>query len=72
MELKNGVLQYSECSMYKLNYSDIAKSYRTLDDIALKQSTAEIVPCTKGWNYNRNIYKNTVVTEVSNIFYLMV
>ncbi|CAB3220385.1 unnamed protein product [Arctia plantaginis] len=63
MELKNGVLQYSECSMYNLNYSDIAKSYQTLDDIALIQSSSETIPCTKGWNYNRNIYKNTVVTE---------
>lgn len=48
--------------MYNLNYSEILKSY---PDIEIGDF-AEITPCTDGWMYDKNIYKNTVVTEVSH------
>ncbi|CAH0730021.1 unnamed protein product, partial [Brenthis ino] len=59
LELKNGELEYSQCSMYNLNYSELLKSY---PDIEIGDF-AEITPCTDGWMYDKNIYKNTVVTE---------
>lgn len=66
MELKNGRLEYSECTMYKLNYSDIAKNYRGIESglKSLKGSSAEIIPCTNGWVYEKSVYKSTVVSEV--------
>ncbi|KAI8425983.1 hypothetical protein MSG28_004967 [Choristoneura fumiferana] len=47
LEFKNDVLQYSECSMYDLNYSEVLKS-PTFD-----QSSARIVPC-KSWTFDRS------------------
>lgn len=67
MELKNGELKYSECTMYKLNYSKIAKTYESLDYFNLKETSPEIVPCISGWTYDKTVYKNTVVTEVGVI-----
>ncbi|XP_063363529.1 beta-alanine transporter [Cydia amplana] len=54
MELRNGVLQYSQCSMYELN-----SSLSQLPEPADRR----VVPCTHGWHYDRSVYKNTVVSE---------
>ncbi|XP_004931685.2 beta-alanine transporter [Bombyx mori] len=63
LELKNGVLQYSSCTMYNLNYSEIVKSYQNLVDAAANKAPADIIPCTQGWIYDKSIYKSTIVTE---------
>ncbi|XP_026327943.1 carcinine transporter isoform X2 [Hyposmocoma kahamanoa] len=62
-ELKNGVLQHSECSMFKLNYTDILKTYSSVEEAITKEVPAEIMPCRHGWTYEKNIYANTVVSE---------
>ena len=61
MELKNGELEYSQCNMYKLNYSEVMKSY---PESILDRDLTEVTPCTDGWMYEMDTYKNTVVTEV--------
>lgn len=61
MELKNGVLQYSQCKMYNLNYSDIAKNQNLGDAV---REGADVVPCKHGWTFDREIYESTVVSEV--------
>ncbi|KAL0822246.1 hypothetical protein ABMA28_004373 [Loxostege sticticalis] len=63
LELKNGNLQYSQCTMYNLNYTDILKNYQSLEEAIIKETPAEIVPCRNGWSYDKNVYKNTVVSE---------
>ncbi|XP_068618666.1 beta-alanine transporter-like [Battus philenor] len=59
MELKNGVLEYSECSMYDLNYTYIASNYPDIEEA----DRGDIIPCANGWYYEKDVYKNTVVTE---------
>lgn len=66
LELKNGNLQYSQCTMYNLNYTDILKNYQSLEEAIIKETPAEIVPCRNGWSYDKNVYKNTVVSEVTS------
>ncbi|XP_049874210.1 beta-alanine transporter-like [Pectinophora gossypiella] len=63
LELKNEALEYSECSMYNLNYSDLVKNYPNLEDALMREAPAEIVPCAHGWIYEKTIHPNTVVTE---------
>ncbi|XP_045450926.1 beta-alanine transporter-like [Melitaea cinxia] len=60
LELKNGVLEYSQCNMYNLNYSEIMKNY---SDIANIDQSTEVMPCQNGWNYETTTYKSSVVTE---------
>ncbi|KAG6460643.1 hypothetical protein O3G_MSEX012119 [Manduca sexta] len=61
LELKNGALEYSECYMYNLNYSDVVKNYENAK--AMKEVSGDLVQCTNGWMYDKSIYKSTVVTE---------
>ncbi|XP_014365022.2 beta-alanine transporter [Papilio machaon] len=60
VELKNGIPQYSSCSMYDLNYSYIAANYPDIDDVT---NNSAVVPCVHGWTYDKSIYTNTVATE---------
>ncbi|XP_047534605.1 beta-alanine transporter [Vanessa atalanta] len=60
LELKNGQLEYSQCSMYNLNYSDIMIQYPDIDE---SRGLTDVIPCNNGWNFELNTYKNTVVTE---------
>lgn len=62
LELRNEQLEYSECSMYKLNYTELVGSYPSLE--GLQDSQPETVPCTHGWVYDMSTYTNTVVSEV--------
>ncbi|XP_053606652.1 beta-alanine transporter [Plodia interpunctella] len=55
MELKDGELTYSACSMYQLNFSDLSG----------RREDAEVVPCSHGWQYDHSVYTNTIVTEWS-------
>ncbi|XP_039755563.1 beta-alanine transporter-like [Pararge aegeria] len=59
LELRNEQLEYSQCSMYNLNYSDVLNNYPSVDDSLDKQ----IIPCADGWVYEMGTYKNTVVVE---------
>ncbi|XP_069358958.1 beta-alanine transporter [Maniola hyperantus] len=61
LELKNDQLEYSSCTMYNLNYTDIVGNYPNIEDNQYKQ--AETIPCSDGWVYDMNTYKNTVVIE---------
>ncbi|XP_038223526.1 beta-alanine transporter [Zerene cesonia] len=63
LELRNGVLEYSQCNMYDLNYTDILNQYTTLEEAAVSEGTADIVPCRNGWMYENVVYQSTVVTE---------
>ncbi|XP_045766774.1 beta-alanine transporter [Maniola jurtina] len=61
LELKNEQLEYSSCTMYNLNYTDIVSNYPNIEDNQDKQ--VETIPCSDGWVYEMNTYKNTVVIE---------
>ncbi|CAH0398900.1 unnamed protein product [Chilo suppressalis] len=64
VEDKNGNLQYSQCSMYNLNYSDLLRNHENLDEFTRREMPADnIIPCKNGWTHDKTIYKNTVVTE---------
>ncbi|XP_046968728.1 beta-alanine transporter [Vanessa cardui] len=60
LELKNGQFEYSQCSMYNLNYSNIMIQYPEIDE---SRHLTEVIPCNNGWNFELNTYKSTVVTE---------
>ncbi|XP_013136456.1 PREDICTED: organic cation transporter protein [Papilio polytes] len=59
VELKNGIPQYSSCSMYDLNYSYIAANYPDIDVM----NNSAVIPCAHGWTYDKSVYTNTVATE---------
>nr|XP_032520518.1 beta-alanine transporter-like [Danaus plexippus plexippus]XP_032520519.1 beta-alanine transporter-like [Danaus plexippus plexippus] len=59
LELKNGEFEYSQCNMYKLNYSNVIENYPNIETPVL----AEIVPCMDGWTFETN--QTTVVSEWS-------
>ncbi|XP_052758953.1 beta-alanine transporter [Galleria mellonella] len=63
MELRNGNTQYSECSMYKLNYSDILRNHESPTEAATKVTPKDTTSCKNGWSYDKSIYKNTIVSE---------
>ncbi|KAJ2943570.1 hypothetical protein O0L34_g16679 [Tuta absoluta] len=65
LEMRSGELQYSQCNMYKLNYSEIVKNYPRLEDALIRDTPSEIIPCAYGWTHERSVYTNTVVTEWS-------
>ena len=76
-ELKNGVYQYSECEMYKRNYTEIVRYLERRAPMDLihgrikrieDPSGAPIVKCMHGWKYDKSMYPLTVVSEVSGFF----
>ncbi|CAK1544877.1 unnamed protein product [Leptosia nina] len=60
-ELRNGILEYSQCEMYNMNYTDILTQYPI--DVFPQEGSADVVPCQNGWVYENTVYQSTVVTE---------
>ncbi|XP_072947165.1 beta-alanine transporter [Epargyreus clarus] len=63
LDLRNGNLEYSQCSMYNYNYSEILRTYQNLENAIGNETTPEIIPCTHGWVYDKTVYSDTVTTE---------
>lgn len=72
--LKNGEYQYSECEMYKRNYTEIVRylEHRAPMDLifgrvqSIEDPTgAPIIKCNNGWKYDKSMYPVTVASEVS-------
>ncbi|GAB0100615.1 Beta-alanine transporter [Sergentomyia squamirostris] len=65
VELRDGVYKHSECLMFARNYSEIAQiwHYKGVDGIPETLQSLEVTTCKNGWNYDKKIFTNTVVTE---------
>ncbi|XP_041987765.1 beta-alanine transporter-like [Aricia agestis] len=63
-ELRNGKLEYSQCTMYNLNYTEILANYTSIEEVLMDRDP-EVIPCNNGWTFDRDVYKSTVVTEWS-------
>lgn len=73
MEIKDGALKYSECKMFKRNYSELALlwlnknpneiliNYKHLLD---ESENYEIINCQYGWHYDKSMFPATVISEV--------
>ncbi|XP_045486894.1 beta-alanine transporter-like [Pieris rapae] len=62
-ERRNGILDFSQCNMYDINYTDILSRYSTIEEALMLEGPADIVPCKNGWVYEDTVYQSTVVTE---------
>lgn len=72
---------YSQCEMYARNYSEIVlmlhaidndtminKGEYPLDPVDYTAKNYEITACKDGWIYDKSMFPNTVVMEVSVYF----
>lgn len=59
--LQNGVYRYSQCEMYKVNYS--ADLFNQTWN-SLGWNDPERQPCQYGWEYDNSDYDDTLVTKV--------
>lgn len=79
-EYRDGEQSYSECKMFVRNYSEIVRTLTDnsfyLNLIKMNKSTVleelnqnlshfETQSCVYGWNYDQDIFKSTVVMEVT-------
>ncbi|KAG7295860.1 hypothetical protein JYU34_020944 [Plutella xylostella] len=62
LELRGEELQYSQCSMYQLNYSALLRGGGVEAALA-RGSRGAAGPCQHGWLHDRTVYRETVVTE---------
>lgn len=58
METRDGVEMYSNCLMYDYNYTQV------LNEGLPHNISVSQVPCKHGWNYDRSVYKSTLVTDM--------
>lgn len=74
--MREGQMKYAQCTMYARNYSEILRTLsanglslasfqndsRFLEIVA--NESTETAKCTDGWNYDRQMFPNTVVMQV--------
>ena len=65
MITQDGVLKRSSCTRYKL---DTLRNYSVLGyipNVDVNTTYIELESCLNGWSYSKEIYRSTIVTEVS-------
>lgn len=80
--MREGKMQYAQCSMYARNYSEILRildanrlsfdtfqNYNNDFELTNSNDTNKISKCLNGWNYDRQMFPNTVVMQVSYKFF---
>lgn len=83
MVYRDGQMVYSQCEMYARNYSEIVlmlhamdkdtminTSEYLLDPVDYTAKNYEITACKDGWIYDKSMFPNTVVMEVTVYFSL--
>ncbi|XP_014679851.1 PREDICTED: solute carrier family 22 member 21-like, partial [Priapulus caudatus] len=59
LELKYGLMTYSQCRMYDVNFSEVlANGGSPVGDI-----TWPVTPCKHGWVYDKTYYMDTAASE---------
>ncbi|OQV14656.1 Carcinine [Hypsibius exemplaris] len=63
----NGLPGVSRCEMYDLNYTSFTSEFYDLNDttLILANSSHSKTGCQDGWEFEQDVYQNTVVTEYS-------
>ena len=63
-EVEEGVEVFSRCRKYVRNYTGWTDA-QALDAIALGSGdAAETSTCTEGWEYDKSVYRSSIVTQV--------
>lgn len=63
MVIQDGVLKRSSCSRYKM---ETVRNFSVLNytpNVEVNVSEIEVESCVNGWNYSKEIYESTTVTE---------
>lgn len=65
MVIQDGLSKPSSCTRYKV---DTLRNYSMLGyipNVDVNMTDIELESCVNGWNYSKEIYQSTIVTEVS-------
>lgn len=56
---------FEQCRMYQRNYTEVRERLRAGEmPIISDAANFDLISCQHGWNYDRSLYPNTVVSEV--------
>ncbi|XP_067125735.1 beta-alanine transporter-like [Centruroides vittatus] len=61
-EEREGEWQPSQCKMYDVNYTKVALDY-LINNVSSSNKSWPVTDCKFGWNYDRSIYYNTLITK---------
>ncbi|XP_061103254.1 organic cation/carnitine transporter 2-like isoform X2 [Conger conger] len=63
LEEDNGMLRYSKCTRYKLDVIKLLSDNRSVPGVDVNVTEIEQEGCNDGWEYDREIYVSTIVSE---------
>ncbi|XP_023211273.1 organic cation transporter protein-like [Centruroides sculpturatus] len=61
-EEREGEWQPSQCKMYDVNYTKVALDY-LINNVSSSNKSWPVTDCKFGWNYDRSLYYNTLITK---------
>ncbi|XP_029956482.1 solute carrier family 22 member 4-like [Salarias fasciatus] len=63
VQVVNGKEELSKCTRYKLDVVRNLSSHELVPGVDVDLSGLELESCVDGWNYSKDVYESTIVTE---------
>lgn len=67
IQLPNGRMEFDQCKMFNRNYTRLREEMPSLilnGSVDMVSGSFEVVPCKRGWLYDKSLYPSTVVSQV--------